>query len=140
MKKHISKIYIFGNQILDFDNTPILLQAELEKIFPTINFIHQDPNENLSLENNELVLIDTVEGINEVKILTDIDKIQIEKKYSMHDFDLGFNLRLLHKIGKLKKITIFCVPMKIKKQAALKQLVEKIKKLYPINFQKMRST
>ncbi|MBU4216674.1 hypothetical protein L6270_00805 [Candidatus Parcubacteria bacterium] len=127
MKK---KIYIFGNLLLDFDNTPLLLQPELSKLFPDIDFIIQDPNENLHPDNKELVIIDTVEDIKEVKILTDINQIQIEPKYSMHDFDLGFNLKLLHKIGHLEKMTIFCVPMFINKQVALEQLVKEIAKFY----------
>lgn len=134
-------IYIFGNLLLDFDNTPLLLQPSLSKVFPDVEFIIQDPNENLHPINNELIIIDTVEGINEVRILNDINKIQHEPKYSMHDFDLGFNLKLLHKIGDLKKITIFCVPMRIKKQVALEQLVSKIsdflKNSDPVYFQKM---
>lgn len=131
MKK---KIYIFGNLLLDFDNTPLLLQPELSKCFPEIEFIIQDPNENLHPENSELVIIDTVEEIEEIKILTDINQIQVEPKYSMHDFDLGFNLKLLHKIGELKKMTIFCVPMYINKQAALEQLVMEISKFYSQKF------
>jgi len=125
-----NKIYIFGNLLLDFDNTPLLIQPELSKLFPDIDFIIQDPNENLHPDNNELVIIDTVEGVTEIKILTDIDKIQTEPKYSMHDFDLGFNLKLLHKIGQLDKITIFCVPMVIKKQVAIEQLVLMISDFY----------
>jgi Ni,Fe-hydrogenase maturation factor len=130
MKK---KIYIFGNLLLDFDNNPLLIQPELSKIFFDIEFIIQDPNENLHPDNKELVIIDTVEDIKEVKILTDIEQIQFEPKYSMHDFDLGFNLKLLHKIGHLEKVTIFCVPMFISKQAALEQLVMKISKFYSLS-------
>jgi len=130
MKK---KIYIFGNPLLDFDNTPLLLQPELSRLFPDIEFIIQDPNENLHPDNKELVIIDTVEDIKEIKILTNINQIQIEPKYSMHDFDLGFNLKLLFKIGHLEKMTIFCVPMYINKQAALEQLVKEISKFYSIS-------
>ncbi|MDD4290616.1 MAG: hypothetical protein PHH83_05115 [Patescibacteria group bacterium] len=119
-------IYIFGNLLLDFDNTPLLLQPALSNKFPNLKFIIQDPNENLHPKDKELIIIDTVEGISEVKILTDINKIEIEPKYSMHDFDLGFNLKLLYKIGQLTKITIFCVPMHTKKQVVLEQLVLKI--------------
>lgn len=122
-------IYIFGNLLLDFDNTPLLLQPELSKIFPDFKFIIQDPNENLHPENHELIIIDTVEGIDKVEILTDISKIEMDPKYSMHDFDLGFNLKLLHKIGELKKVTILCVPMRINKQVALQQLVLQISNL-----------
>lgn len=116
-------IYIFGNEILEFDNLPILLKPELEKSFPDYSFIVADPNENLKPINKELVIIDSVVDIEKVTIFTDVEKIENTPKYSMHDFDLGFNLKLLKKIGKLEKVIIYGVPMKIKKQVAFKQLV-----------------
>lgn len=122
-------IYIFGNHLLPFDNLPLQLVPELKKHFPKIHFEIKDPNENLKPENKELIIIDTVEGIDKVIIFNDIDKIENSPKYSMHDFDLGFNLKLLQKIGELEKVTIFGVPMKIKKQAALEQLIDKIRNL-----------
>ncbi len=124
----MNKIYIFGNPLLDFDNTPILLKSELKKEFPETEFCVRDPNENLHPKNGKLIIIDTAEGIEEVRVLTDISKIQVDPKYSMHDFDLGFNLRLLEKIGQLKEVVIFCVPMKIEKKQALNDLVTLIKK------------
>lgn len=123
----MNSIYIFGNPLLDFDNLPIRLQPELEKLFPDIKFISIDPNENLHPENKELVIIDTALDITEVKILDDIDKIQLSPQYSMHDFDLGFNLKLLKKLGKLEKCTIFCVPHNINKKQALKELAKLIR-------------
>ena len=126
--KNKKTIYIFGNPLLPFDSVPIELKKDLEKSLPDFEFIVQDPNENLKPKNKELIIIDTVEGIDKIMIFTDIDKIENSPKYSMHDFDLGFNLKLLQKIGRLKKITIFGVPMKIKKQAALTQLVNLINK------------
>lgn len=123
MKKE-KTIYIFGNELLDFDNTPIKLQPELEKLFPDYTFIVADPNENLKPTKKELLIIDTVEGIDKVMVFNDVSKIENTPKYSMHDFDLGFNLKLLHKIGDLEKVTIFGIPMKIKRQAALEQLAD----------------
>jgi len=122
MKKE-KTIYIFGNEILDFDNLPIKLKPELEKIFPNYSFIITDPNENLKPIDKKLTIIDTVQGIEKVTIFNDVEKIENTPKYSMHDFDLGFNLKLLHKIGLLDEAIIFGVPMNIKKQIALKQLV-----------------
>lgn len=120
----MKKIYIFGNPLLDFDNLPILLKPDLEQYFPNIDFIETDPGDNFMPDNKgELTIIDTVEGINEVKILQDISKIKTENKYSVHDYDLGMHLLLLQKLGTLKKVKIFCVPMDIKKEEALKQLI-----------------
>ncbi len=121
MKEKI-KTYIFGNPLLSFDSIPIKLIPELKNRFPQIDFIQKDPNENLKPDNKELVIIDTVMGIKEVKEFKDIEKIETENIYSPHDFDLAFNIKLLQKIGELEKVTIFGVPPKIKKQEAFNQL------------------
>lgn len=120
-------IYIFGNALLDFDNTPIKLLPELEKTFPEIDFIIQDPNENLKPENSELIIIDTVVGPSDVVIIDDINKIEINSSCSMHDFDLGFNLKLLYKIGQLEKIKIYGVPMNMPADEAFLKLAELIR-------------
>ncbi len=116
-------IYIFGNELLDFDNLPIKLVPELKKNFPDINFIIQDPNENTKpSKDGELVIIDTVINTNEIIIIKDIEKLETSPIYSMHDFDLAFNLKLLKKIGQLKKLTIFGIPPKLNKKKTLNQL------------------
>ncbi len=123
MKTNNKTIYIFGNPLLDFDNLPIRIAPELRKKFPDIDFIIQDPNENIKPSaSGELIIIDTVVGIDEVVIINNVEKLETEKIYSMHDFDLAFNLKLLKKIGKLKKITIFGVPPGLNKRIALEQL------------------
>jgi Ni,Fe-hydrogenase maturation factor len=132
-------IYIFGNELLDFDNLPIKLAPELRKLFPNINFIIQDPTENIKPassagglhENGELIIIDTVVGIKKVTIINDIEKLETGKIYSMHDFDLAFNLKLLKKIGQLKKLAIFGVPPDYLNKEALRELKKLIIKLYP---------
>lgn len=121
-------IFIFGNPLLDFDSLPIRLKPELEKKFPEIIFHEMDPNENLKPINKELLIIDTAINADRVRILTDLDKIELPSLYSPHDLDLGFNLKLLKKIGKLEKVTIFCVPPDITKKEALKQLKPLLKK------------
>jgi hypothetical protein len=121
-------IYIFGNPLLEEDNLPIKLAPKLRKLFPEINFVVKDPNENLWPENGQLYIIDTVVGIKKVQVIKDLDKIQLDKIYSLHDFDLGFNLKLLYKIGKLNTVVIFGVPSKITESNALEQIAKKIKK------------
>lgn len=119
-------IYIFGNALLDFDNAPIKLMPELQKMFPEIDFIIQDPNENLKPQDKELVIIDTVVGPRDVVIIDDINKIETNSSCSMHDFDLGFNLKLLYKIGQLEKIKIYGVPMNMPADEVFLKLVKLI--------------
>jgi Ni,Fe-hydrogenase maturation factor len=117
-----NKIYIFGNPLLPFDSLPIKLAPRLQAAMPAFEFIVADPNENLKPENKELIIIDTVEGINEVTVIDDIDKIKTEKVYSLHDFDLGYNLKLLQKLGELDKVKIVGVPMEGDEEKIFEQL------------------
>ena len=66
---------------------------------------------------------DTVQGAKKVVLITDIDMIQTSKLYSMHDFDLGYSLKLLKKLGYIDSVRIFGVPMRIGQKDALEQLV-----------------
>ncbi len=127
LDKHKKIIHIFGNILLPFDILPLKLQPDLQKAFPEIDFVISDPNENIKPINKELVIIDTVLDIKEIKIIKNIDQIQDNQTYSMHDFDLGLNLKLLQKIGQLEKITIFGVPPDMNQKQALEQLIKLIK-------------
>ena len=135
--KQKKTIHIFGNPLLDFDNLPLKLAPKLEKIFPEIDFIITDPNENLKPIDGELIIIDTIEGVKsaqggpasgrKVILIDDIEKLETNKIYSLHDFDLAFNLKLLQKIGKLKSVKIFGVPMEGNEKEILEQLIKMIK-------------
>ena len=120
------KILVFGNPLLKIDSLPIRIISDLCKKFPEITFKEFDPNENLEKEGRELNIIDTVEGINKATLITDIDSIKTSRLYSMHDFDLGYSLKLLKKLSYIDSVKIFGVPMKISKKEALKQLTDLI--------------
>ncbi len=120
-------IHIFGNPLLDFDSLPLKLAPKLKKIFPEIDFVISDPNENLKPIDQEFFIIDSVEGIEKVTLIENLDQLKTEKKYSLHDLDLAFNLKLLQKIGKLKKVKILGVPMKEDEKEILEQLERWIK-------------
>jgi len=104
------------------DSMPLKLLGELRKRFSQIEFKEFDPNENLENEGKELNIIDAVEGIEKVTLITDIDSIKTSRLYSMHDFDLGYSLKLLKKLNYLDNVRVFGVPMEINEREALKQL------------------
>lgn len=119
-------ILIFGNPLLKQDSLPIKILPKLTKQFPNISFQEIDPTENLEpfIQNKTLNIIDTVEGIKEPIIITNIDQLQTNKLYSMHDFDLGYNLKLLKKIGKIDNIKIIGLPMEINEDDAMDGIKE----------------
>ncbi len=73
------------------------------------------PNDDVEFDSRNPVILDTVEGIRKIKIFRNIDEIQKIKSSTVHDFDLGFQLKYLKKIGKIDGATIIGVPMKSSK-------------------------
>ena len=117
------KILVFGNPMVSIDSLPLSLIGELRSAFPEMEFKEFDPNENLEKEGRDLNIIDSVEGLGHVALITDIDSIKTSRLYSMHDFDLGYSLKLLKKMHYIDTVRIFGVPMKISKGKALEELV-----------------
>lgn len=111
-----NQILIFGNLFVDKDNTSIKLISRLKEKFPNIEFIEADPTDDIQKYGKYLKIIDAVEDIDEVKKIIlktdeDFDRLETQKVYSMHDFDLGYNLKLLKKMKKIDSAEIICVPM-----------------------------
>ena len=122
------KILVFGNPIVKEDSFPIKLLPKIREAFPEINFIEFDPTENLESQGENLTIIDTVKEIKEIQIIDSIDKIVTNKICSMHDFDLGYNLKILKKLGIVKSIKIIGIPEKISEKELLSQLQSILRK------------
>jgi Ni,Fe-hydrogenase maturation factor len=118
------KLLVFGNLLAQKDNLALKLLPRLRKEIPNIEFKEFDPTENLEAEiqDGKLFILDVVEGINKIMIIKDIGQLKTDKIYSMHDFDLGFNLKLLKKIGKLKEIEIIGLPINMNEKEAVKEI------------------
>jgi Ni,Fe-hydrogenase maturation factor len=127
MKSEQMKILVFGNPLVEKDRLPLELMKELQEEFPSIEFKEFDTAEDLQNEGIELNIIDAVEGIKKVELITDIDSLQTSKIFSLHDFDLAYTLKLLKKMKMIDNVKIFGVPIDTKKEIVLKQLKELIK-------------
>ncbi|MFA6554315.1 MAG: hypothetical protein WCS89_02290 [Candidatus Paceibacterota bacterium] len=120
----IKTVFIFGNPDLEMDSLPIRLVPRLQKIFPEVSFQIKDPNEEWDIPE-EMTIIDTAVGVDEVTIFDDLESFDKTPQLSMHDFDALTNLRYMKKLGRLKKIMIIGVPPDISEEKA----VEEIKKI-----------
>lgn len=97
------------------DNIVFGFLSRLRKDFPNIDFVEFDPTEDLDdalsgAAEKTVYIIDVVEGIDEVKVIDDLDSIEDSPKYSAHDYDLAFDLKMLRKLGRIKGAVIFGVP------------------------------
>ena len=107
-------IYVFGNPDVVVDNKPFDFLEKLKADFPGVNFVIVKPNEDVPFdERKDVVILDTVMGLKKVTILDEssIDKLKHDSRASVHDYDLGFQLKYLKKIGKIGKVTIIGLPM-----------------------------
>jgi len=119
-------IYLFGNQDLEMDSLPIRLIPELQKEFPETDFVVLDPNEEWNVPE-EMIIIDTVVGIKEITVFEDLEHFDAAPKLTCHDFDAFFNLRILKKLGKLRKIKIIGVPPHAVLETTTKSVTEKLR-------------
>ncbi len=124
-------IYVFGNPLLKEDSLPLKLLPELRKAFPDLDFVEFDPSDNIHELGKELIIIDTVSGIKNVRIIENIGSIETDKIHSLHDFDLGQNLRLMKRLGMIEKVRIIGVPMTMGKNEAFNQIKSILQNLFP---------
>lgn len=121
-------IYVLGNMNIEEDSLPLQLLEDLRAAFPDVSFIHFDPTEEFPTES-EFILIDSVVGIDSVRVLDDVTKIEHSPQYSLHDFDLGFALKVALKLGRISQVKILCVPALGKREEVLEELKGEIEKL-----------
>lgn len=108
------KVYVFGNSDINIDSKPLTLVRNLKKDFPTINFVEVKPNQEVTFDSEDIVyIIDSVQGLSKAVLLDEssIDSISPMSSASVHGYDLGFQLKYLKKLGKIKKVSILGVPM-----------------------------
>ncbi|MEM7821385.1 MAG: hypothetical protein QXX38_01040 [Candidatus Aenigmatarchaeota archaeon] len=114
------KILVFGNPLLKENNVAINIAKKLKHELPWINFTFFDVVENLEKEGKNLIIMDVAKGIKNVEIIEDFKRIKREKIFSMHDFDLSFELRILKRLGLIESFKIICIPISKKKNIVQK--------------------
>jgi len=103
-------VYIFGNSIVPEDNQSVKLLPDLKANFPKIHFIHADPTGNWWKGDKNLVIIDTVQGIDQVTVFTSFKELQASESLTVHDYDLYMDLKLMKKLGKIESFKIIGIP------------------------------
>lgn len=107
-------VYVFGNEDVGEDKAAFEVAEKLGEDFPEIKFQKVNPNEDLPFVDQEQVLIlDVVWGLGRVEVITEkeLDRLNMLGRVTAHDYDLGFQLKYLTKLGKLKEVRIIGLPM-----------------------------
>jgi len=127
------KVSVFGNPDLEEDNLIVKLIPELKKKFPKIEFRLEDPVEGLKPPPAAAVwaIIDVGKNLDEIRVVDDVDKIEEKRRVSLHDYGVGMELKLLKKLGKVKRIKIIVVPMEMKEKKALERVTGVLREIIP---------
>lgn len=118
-------ILVFGNPLVNEDSLALKIADKLitiSEISEKFKFIKSDSLENLEEYGENLLILDVAENIKKVELITDLNQLEQNKIYSMHDFDLGFNLKLLMKLGKIKTVKIIAIPMNYETEKAISEI------------------
>lgn len=111
-------VFVFGNPDLPSDSLPSKILPQLYAKFPEHHFELKDPNEEWDVPE-ELIIIDTVRGLEKVRVFSDIESFAASPRITLHDFDALSHLRYLVKLGRLKKIKIIGLGPMISEKEAL---------------------
>lgn len=120
-------IFVFGNPDVAQDSLPLKILPRLRERFPDIQFQEVDPNEEWDVPE-EVVVIDTVMGIDAVQVFDNLERFVSAPRVTMHDFDALAQLRYLQKLGKIKKVTVIGVPSAISEDEAYEAVSAVIEK------------
>jgi hypothetical protein len=102
------KVYVFGS---DFKGDHMARKvAKLLLPEARHDFVFSNDPTDLFYEN-AVVILDAVKGIKKVTVFYNPAEFQAEKIATLHDFDLGYFLKLADKMQMQKKMTIIGVPM-----------------------------
>lgn len=117
------KISVFGNPNLPEDSLALKLVPYLKKMMPEAEFIHQDPQEQIIPPAESIWwIIDVVKNLDQVCLITDLDKIKDQRRFSLHDYDLATELKLIKKINPELSLRIIGIPS----QGDIKLLAKKV--------------
>jgi len=122
------KIYCFGNEFLKEDSLAKEFADELD--VEGVEFVKCSSPEEVFEENSDkIVILDVVEGVNEVILIDNLSQLQTGNMVSLHDFDLAYFLKLMRRMGSLKEIRIIGIPMKGDKEKIKNGVEDIIKKI-----------
>ena len=99
------KILCFGNEFVEQDSLAKKLADELK--IDGVEFIKCD---SLDRIKGDIIILDVVKGLNDVRLIP-LEKVKDFHPVSLHDFDLGTELKLRQSIGEINQVTIIGIPM-----------------------------
>ncbi|MBI2128847.1 hypothetical protein HYU07_01275 [Candidatus Woesearchaeota archaeon] len=124
----MTTVLCFGNEFLKKDRLAKKIADEIK--LDGFEFIKSDNVDDILnyANSDELYIMDVVENIEKTMLIKNIDELKSSKICTLHDFDLGFYLKLMKEIGKIKEIRIIGIPQKGDAGEIKKEIAEILKK------------
>ena len=118
------KILVYGNPLVEEDSAALKLSKILK--IPGVEFQEFDSLEDFPDRNPVIMDVGNTE---KPRVLNDINKIEKNQGYSMHDYDLAFQLKIMKKMSQIDSATIIVLPKKItnKNQTEVEKIIENLK-------------
>ncbi len=113
------KVFVAGNPLIEEDSLALQVAEALGPEFREIKF-----QEISSLSEAEpipmhLYIIDVAMGVQKVEVVRDLSKLGEAKLVSLHDLDIGMELLIYKKLGKIGKVSIIAIPLGYKLEKAV---------------------
>ena len=119
MVRMAKTVYVLGNELLQKDALAVLVSRRLKGL-QGIEFKHvDDPAELFQVPGEELMVMDVVRGLHQVKWLEDLSALKRGGVCSLHDFDFAFFIEMMLAKGDCKKFKILGIPMQYRPEKAV---------------------
>jgi Ni,Fe-hydrogenase maturation factor len=99
-------VYVFGNEYIKEDSFAKILAKKLKNV----KIVNATTPDVLLDAKKDIIILDVVKGIQEPMLIKDINQLKTRNLMSLHDFDVGFFLKLMEHMGIKKNVTIIGVP------------------------------
>lgn len=123
------EIFVLGNPLIKEDNIAIKVAEKLKGKIKGVTFKEIESIDAIPTLGKEWGALDAAKGAKKVEVISDLEKLQNRNAFTAHDLDFGFELKLMQKLGKIKKVKIIVVPADYELDKATEEVKEAIKKL-----------
>lgn len=124
-----TKIYCFGNEFIHDDSLAKIIVDEIS--YPGIEFVKSNQPEDLMNEKGRIIIIDVVKDIDKVILITDIEQLKSRDLFTLHDFDLGYFLKLMQSMSTIKEVRIIGIPQQGDRELIKEGILEQLDSMAP---------
>ena len=115
-KKIMVTVYCLGNKYIKKDSLALKF---VDREINGMKFVEYDQN-----VEGDIWIMDVCMHLHEMKLL-DLEAFLVKQPLSMHDFDIGTELKLLQAVGQIGKVNVIAIPMEFTYDQVLSNLNSK---------------